>query len=290
MRGPPTRQEQQHVEYMANKQELIEAIKEKGYEVPAHVATNAQLKQFLDAVESGYTKEDMNEMFPPPAAPPLTPEAVAEMIAKALAKDRKERPAMDGQVINVSQKPSKPVRWNSRNADPEDFLPEGFRVFHADNGHSFDKFQVDGRLVPCPFSQIILFDTYRGPETQGFGLAENLAHMCMYTTYSKTERDLFLKDARWGTEFWGNQDKVVSDELELSMIATNIAKQLDHTPQADLKAMCIDRGIPHGDLNTMRASIALFDAKATQKQRKIDLAGRSIAMEREGLLVGQHGA
>lgn len=274
------------------KQDIIDAIKGKGHEVPEHVNTASKLKEYLDAIDSGYGKDDLAEMFPGPQQPSpgsITPEVVAEMIAKALAKDRKERVSMDG-VINVSQKPPKPITWDSRNAEPEDFNPEGFRVFHMNNRHSFDKFKIDGRLVPCPFSQIIMFDTYMGPETQSFGLAQDLAYMCMYTTYSNKEKELFMKDARWGGEFWGNQSRVVSDELELSMLATGIGKRLEHTGQADLKAMCEERSILLSDVETMRAAIALYDAKATQKQRKIDLAGKSIAMEKEGLLSVQHGA
>lgn len=268
------------------KDELIAAINEKGFTVPGHITGKAGLKAYYDAIEAGYDENDLKETFPPPAVT-LTPEAVAEMIRKAIADDRAGRKDEAAVAVNnAGTKDTRPDLWNSRNAAPEDFLPEGFRVFHSQRSHTFDKFFIDGRHVNLPFSKIIMFDEYIGPETQGFGVAHNLAYMCMYVTYSKTERDLFLKDARWGGEFWTNDptSRDMNDELELSMLVSNITKRLESTGHADLMVMCNERGIKARDIETMRAAIALHDAKETQRQRKLDMAGRSLMLEKESML------
>jgi hypothetical protein len=292
--------------------ELREAIKAKGKKAPFHVNSTTLLEEYLEAVNSGYSDEELASLFPKNTPPPTQPTVeattppveapkatekqpiqagldlavVQQMIANAIASDRetRTRPADQQVQVSMTKAPEKPITWNSREATEEDFLAEGFRVFHANCGHSFDKFKINGRLVDPPFSKLLMFEQYDGPETQAFGASQDLSVMCVHTTYSKTIRDMFLADSRIGGEFWTTSNRVMSDDLELSMLITKTTRVLEGIGQIDLQTMCTDRGLEFSDVETMRAKIAMHDSKKTQAERKLHLAGNSIAMEKEQLL------
>lgn len=304
---------------MSPKKELIEQIEGLDFIVPTHIRNNeAQLRECLGLVsEPGMKQKDVDDMFPvpnnvqstpaaapdPSPAPMFTQAQVEEMlrnglaqqsaemdrkIQEALAQDRATRGQQTATPLTVhvdSSKPDKPVNWDSRQATSEDYMREPFRVFHSGHRHSFDRFLIDGRLVEPPFSRIVVFDTYQGPETQGFGAAQNLVHLCMHETHSKTVRDMFMSDARMGGEFWTTTDRVIDEELELSMLVTSIAKMIEVYPHPQIKQMAEERGLQVGQIDHMRAKIALHDGRETLKQRKAMRADQEAQKQREALLV-----
>jgi hypothetical protein len=275
---------------MATKDEVRELIGKQGKAVPAHLDTKKQLDDYLEAVLEGYSDTELADAFPvpkekqaePPAplasapAPSFTAEQQAlidQMVNEAVKKTLGAVKAAPATTINVSQPKAKPVVYDSRNTGEDDFLPEPFAVFHEAGGHSFDKFRIGGRMIESPFSTLIEFERYEGPETQGVGMGQNLSHLCVHRTHSKTIRDMFLADERWGGEFWTTESKVQDEELERSILFAQISERMRSVNQTQLREMCMERKLPNSSLDVMRATVALYDTKKSMEQRQLDRAG-----------------
>lgn len=292
---------------MATVSELIEEARALGKEVPGNLTRKRDIEEYLAAVKSGYTDEELQEAFGSvPAggdAPGYTDqdmknavdeavrkerlsiaEQVKEEVAKALAAGH-GAPAGNQTTINVSQPKAKPVVWDTRNTEEGDFLEVPFAVYHVGGGYTFDKFKIGGRLVESPFSTLIEFRQYEGPETQGVGLGQDLSHLCVHYTHSKTVRDMFIADERWGGDFWTTEHKVMDEELERGILFAQISDRLRGVNQVQLREMCRERGIPNSSLDEMRARIAMHDTKASVEQRKLDRAGLEALDEKQKLMV-----
>lgn len=275
---------------MATKDEVRELIGKQGKTVPTHLETKKQLDDYLEAVMEGYSDSELADAFPAPKekqaetprplasapAPSFTAEQqvlIDQLVNEAVKKALGAVKAAPATTINVSQPKAKPVVYDSRNTGEDDFLPEPFPVFHEAGGHSFDKFRIGGRMIESPFSTLIDFVRYEGPETQGVGMGQNLSHLCVHLTQSKTIRDMFLADERWGGEFWTTESKVQDEELERSILFAQISERMRNINQTQLREMCMERNIPNSSLDIMRAKIALYDTKKSMEQRQLDRAG-----------------
>jgi hypothetical protein len=282
-----------------SKEDIIAEIGKHGKAVPEHLTEKKKLMDYLENIEAGATDAELADLFPVPEMTysaaevkamvekarlegrqtGFSEEQVQAMIDKALAGRPVEREA-----VQVRQMKEKPDVFDSRKTSPEDFMEKGFRIFHANHSHSFTKFMIDGRLVEPPFSKMIFFDPYLGPETQQFGLAKDIAVMCVHTTHSRTVKAYFEKDFRMGGEFWTTETEPLSEDLERSILYSQISKRMDDVGQADLQRMCFEREIPKGTIEMMRAKIALDETNRTMAQRKLDKAGSQALLEKEKLL------
>lgn len=208
-----------------------------------------------------YTKEEL-EAFAEQAAARAVREALKSIQSETPAPVAQMPAAVTERIIEREKDATKkPVKWDSRKAPGDDFMPVPFTVLHLNFKHNFDEFFIDGRRMEPPYSIFIDFDPYHGPETNRFGAAHNVVQMCVYRTHSRKEKEMFLADERWGTEFWSPEMIQVDDELELMMLMSNISRQMADMDITAVKNMATERNIGTTNLATMRAEIARFEAK-----------------------------